>query len=132
MAVSPSFAATPRIGSVSISTADSSGTGSSFTAPTNFGTVITGASTGTRIAEIVVKCAATSAAAIVRIFLYDGTTYWLFDEVTIAAATGSSTVQQTRVSTSYNNLILPSASWSIRVTTSVGQTTHVTALGADL
>lgn len=127
MATSPSFAAVPRIGSVSIATADSS-----YTAPTNVGTLITGASTGTRIAEIVVKNAATSSSAIVRIFLHDGTTYWLFDEVTIAAATGSATVQQTRVSTSYNNLILPSASWSVRVTTSVSQATHVTALGADL
>jgi len=127
MATSPVFAVTPRIGAVSIATADSS-----YTSPTNVGTLITGASTGTRISEIVVKNAATSAAAIVRIFLYDGSTYWLFDEVTIAAATGSSTVQQTRVSTTYNNLILPSASWSVRVTTSVSQTTHVTAFGADL
>jgi hypothetical protein len=127
MAASPVFAVTPRIGAVSVATADSS-----YTAPTNVGTLITGVSTGTRIAEIVVKCAATSAAAIVRIFLYDGTTYWLFDEVTIAAATGSSTVQQTRVSTTYSNLILPSASWSVRVTTSVAQATHVTAFGADL
>jgi hypothetical protein len=127
MATSPAFAVTPRIGNVSIATADSS-----YTAPSNVGTLITGASTGTRIAELVVKCAATSAAAVVRVFLYDGTTYWLFDEITVAAATGSSTVQQTRVSNTYNNLILPSASWSIRVTTSVAQTTHVTALGADL
>jgi hypothetical protein len=127
MATSPSFAVTPRIGAVSIATADSS-----YTAPTNVGTLITGAATGTRIAELVVKNAATSAAAIVRVFLYDGTTYWLFDEVTVAAATGSSTVQQTRVSVLYNNLILPSASWSVRVTTSVSQATHVTALGADL
>ena len=127
MATSPAFAVTPRVGAVSIATADSS-----YTAPTNVGTLITGASTGTRISEIVVKCAATSAAAIVRVFLYDGTTYWLYDEVTVAAATGSSTVQQTRVSTTYNNLILPSASWSVRVTTSIAQTTHVTAHGADL
>ena len=127
MAASPVFAVTPRIGNVSIATAEAS-----YTAPTNVGTLITGASTGTRVAEIVVKCAATSVAAIVRIFLYDGTTYWHFDEVNIAAATGSATVQQTRVSTTYNNLILPSASWSVRVTTSVAQTTHVTALGADL
>jgi hypothetical protein len=127
MATNPVFAVTPRIGAVSVATADSS-----YTAPTNVGTLIAGASTGTRIAEIVVKCAATSAAAIVKIFLYDGTSYWLFDEVTVAAATGSSTVQQTRVSTTYNNLILPSASWSVRVTTSVAQTTHVTAFGADL
>jgi hypothetical protein len=127
MASNPVFAVTPRIGAVSVATADAS-----YTAPTNAGTLITGASTGTRIAEIVVKCAATSAAAIVRIFLYDGTTYMLFDEVTVAAATGSATVQQTRVSTTYNNLILPSASWSVRVTTSVAQATHVTAFGADL
>lgn len=127
MATAPAFAVTPRISSVSIATAESS-----YTAPTNVGTLITGGTSGTRVSEIVCKCAATSAAAIVRIFLYDGTTYWLFDEVTIAAATGSSTVQQTRVSTTYNNLVLPSSSWSVRVTTSVSQTTHVTALGADL
>jgi len=127
MATSPVFAVTPRIGAVSVATADSS-----YTAPTNVGTLITGASTGTRIAEIVVKNAATSAAAVVRIFLHDGTTFWLFDEVTVAAATGSATVQQSRVSTLYSNLILPSASWSIRVTTSVAQATHVTAFGADL
>jgi len=127
VATSPVFAVAPRIGAVSIATAESS-----YTAPTNVGTLISGASTGTRIAEIVVKCAATSAAAIVRIFLYDGTTYWLFDEVSVAAATGSATVQQTRVSTTYNNLILPSAAWSVRVTTSVAQATHVTAFGADL
>jgi len=127
MATSPVFATTPRIGSVSIATADSS-----YTSPTNFGTLITGASTGTRITEIVAKCAATSAAAIVRIFLYDGSTYWLFDELNISASTGSSTVQQARTSITYNNLFLPSSSWSIRVTTSVSQATHVTVLGADL
>lgn len=127
MATSPAFATTPRIGAVSIATAEAS-----YTAPTSVGTLITGASTGTRIAEIVCQCAATSAAAIVRIFLYDGTTYWLFDEVTIAAATGSTTAKQTRVSTTYNNLVLPSSSWSLRATTSVSQTTIVTALGADL
>jgi hypothetical protein len=127
MATSPAFAITPRIGAVSIATAEAS-----YTSPTNFGTLITGAATGTRIAEIVVKLAATSAAAVVRVFLHDGTSYFLLDELTVAAATGSSTVQQTRVSNSYNNLILPSASWSIRVTTSVAQTTHVTAFGADL
>lgn len=128
MAINQSaFAITPRIGAVSIATADSS-----YTSPTNVGTLITGVTAGTRVAEIVVKCAATSAAAVVRFFLYDGTTYYLFDEVTVAAATGSSTVLQTRVSTTYSNLVLPSASWSVRVTTSVSQATHVTALAADL
>jgi len=127
MAAAPQFAATPRIGAVSIATADSS-----YTAPTNVGTLITGVAAGTRINEIVVKSAATSAAAVVRIFLFDGTTYWLFDELSVTAATGSSTVPQFRTRVTYDNLVLPSASWSVRVTTSVSQVTHVTVFGADL
>lgn len=127
MALNPQFAVTPRIGAVSVATADSS-----YTAPTNVGTLITGVAAGTRINEIVVKCAATSAAAVVRIFLYDGTTYWLFDELVVGAITGSSTVAQFRTRVTYDNLVLPNASWSVRVTTSVSQATHVAALGADL
>lgn len=127
MAVSPSFAVTPRIGSVSISTQETS-----LTSPTNFGTLITGVAAGTRVSEIVVKCAASSAAALVRVFLYDGSTYYLFDEIVVALSTSSNTGATTRVSTRYDNLILPSASWSVRVTTTIAQPTHVTAFAADL
>lgn len=128
MALNPQFAATPRVGAVSIATAEAS-----LTAPTNVGNLITGVSAGTRISEIVVKCAAASSAAIVRVFLFDGSAYWLFDEILVAAqASPSASTATTRVSTLYNNLILPSSSWSVRVTTSVSQATHVTALGADL
>lgn len=128
MATSPAFAVTPRMSAVSIATAESS-----LTAPTNVGTLITGVTAGTRVSEIVVKMAAASSAAIVRVFLYDGTTYWLFDEISVAAvASPGASTATTRVSTSYSNLVLPSSSWSVRVTTSVSQTTHVTALGADL
>lgn len=127
MAAAPTFAVTPRIGAVSIATADSS-----YTAPTNVGTVLTGVAAGTRINEVVIKSAATSSAAVVRLFLYDGTTYWLFDEVVIAAITGSSTAATQRTRLTYDNLVLPSASWSLRATTSVSQATHVTAHGADL
>lgn len=127
MATNPAFAATPRIGAASAATADSS-----FTSPTNVVTVLTGASTGTKINEVVVKSAATSSAAILRLWLYDGSTYWLFDEIAIAAVTGSATLAQNRVSTTYSNLVLPSASWSLRASVSVSQTTHVIALGADL
>ena len=127
MAAEPAFAVTPRIGSVAISTAETS-----LTAPTSFGTLITGVAAGTRVAEIVVKCAATSSAALVRVFLHDGTNYFLFDEITVPAATSSNTAATTRASSPYSNLVLPSASWSVRVTTTIAQATHVTALAADL
>lgn len=129
MATSPAFAATPRLGSVSVATADSS-----YTAPTNVGTVLAGVAAGTRISEVVAKIAitSTSTAAVVRLFLFDGTTYYLFDELVLASSVASASVASTRAVAVYNNLILPSASWSLRVTTSVSQATHVTALGADL
>lgn len=130
MALEPQFAVTPRIGAVSIATADSS-----MTAPAASGTVLTGVAAGTRIAEVVVKVAITggaSTASVVRLFLHDGTNFWLFDEIVCPAATGSASVASTRVSATYSNLVLPSASWSLRAATSVSQATIVTALGADL
>lgn len=127
MATNPVFAVTPRIGSANISVADSS-----YTSPTSFATVISGGSNGTRISEIVVKCAATSAAGIVRIFLYDGSNYRLFDEIVVSAATGSATVSTNRVFVGYTSLILPSSNWSLVATTSVSQSINVIAFGADL
>jgi len=127
MAADPAFAVTPRIAAVNIASANTNRDGTGTVA-----TLITGASTGTRIAEIVVQAKATTTAGMVRVFLYDGSVYYLFDEVSIAAATVSASVKGTRVSTTYNNLVLPNASWSIRVSTHNAESIDVTALGADL
>lgn len=130
MAANPVFAVTPRLASATLSVADTS-----YTAPANVATLLTGAATGTRVAEIVVQATATvSAATMVRIFLFDSvaSAYYLYDEVAIAAATGSQSVRQTRVSTLYNNLILPNSNWSVRVTTHSANTFTVTAHAADL
>ena len=127
MAAEPAFAVTPRIASVNVATANTNRDGTGTVA-----TLITGASTGTRIAEIVCQAKATTTAGMVRVFLYDGSTYFLFDEVSIAAATPSASVKGTRVSTTYNNLVLPSASWSVRVSTHNAESIDVAALGADL
>jgi hypothetical protein len=127
MAADPAFAVTPRIASVNVATANTNRDGTGTVA-----TLITGASTGTRIAEIVVQARVTTTAGMVRIFLHDGTTFYFFDEVSIAAATVSASVKGTRVSTTYNNLVLPNASWSVRVSTHNAESMDVTALGADL
>jgi len=127
MAADPVFAVTPRIASVNVATANTNRDGSGTVA-----TLITGAATGTRIAEIVVQARVTTTAGMVRIYLYDGSSYRFFDEVAIAAATVSASVKGTRVSTSYNNLVLPSASWSLVVSTHNAESMDVTALGADL
>jgi hypothetical protein len=127
MAAEPVYAVTPRIGAANVATANTNRDGSGTVA-----TLITGAATGTRVAEIVVKARANTTAGMVRAYLYDGTTYRLLDEYSIASATVSASVQGTRVSTTYNNLILPSTSWSIVVSTHNAESFDVIALGADL
>lgn len=127
MAAEPVFAVTPRISATNVATANTNRDGSGTVA-----TLITGAATGTRVAEIVVKARVTTTAGQVRAWLYDGTNYRFLDEYAIAAATVSATVQGVRVSATYSNLILPSASWSIVVATHNGESIDVIAFAADL
>jgi hypothetical protein len=128
MATSPVFAVTPRIGMTQVSVANANYDGVTGT----YSDVIIGASTGTRVAEIVVQAAATTTAGMVRLFITDGSTTRMFDEVSIAAATVSASVKATRVSTTYNNLILPNQNWKIIASTHNAVAINVMALGADL
>lgn len=129
MATTPAFIATARVAAVSLSSANTAtdGTGT-------ITTLIAGASTGTRILEIDVKQSATSAAAIVNIFLSTdgGTTWKVFDSITVSAVSQSNTVAGSRAFTSYANLILPSSQYVLGVTTTIAQATNVIALGGDL
>lgn len=130
MATSPAFISTARIGRCSLSTAN--------TATDGTGTItdlITGAAAGTRVLSINVQGTATTVAALVNIFLYDGTNYDLFDQFTISATTGSNTVKGYRLVTAYTDLVLPSASWKLGATISVAPTSgtvRVAAFGGDL
>jgi hypothetical protein len=130
MAASPAFISTPRIGRCSLSTAN--------TATDGTGTItdlITGVAAGTRVLSINVQGTATTVAALVNIFLYDGTNYDLFDQFTISATTGSTTVKGYRLVTAYTDLVLPTASWKLGATITVAPssgTVRVAAFGGDL
>ena len=130
MAASPAFISTPRIGRLSLSTAN--------TATDGTGTIndlIVGVSAGTRILSVNVQGTATTVAALVNLFLFDGTNWDLFDQVTISAITGSNTVKGYRLVTAYTDLVLPSATWKLGATITVAPTTgtvRVAAFGGDL
>lgn len=125
MATSPNFAATPRVGAVLISTADTS-----RTSPTNVGIVLTAGSSGSRIDEINVVAMGTTTANVVRLFLFDGTNYFLMQEVLIAALIPSASLPVVTYTTTYNNLMLPSG-WSLRATTNNAESYEVLAFGGD-
>ena len=130
MAASPAFISAPRIGRLSLSTAN--------TATDGTGTIndlIVGVAAGTRVLSVNVQGTATTVAALVNLFLWDGTQWDLFDQVTITATTGSNTVKGYRLVTAYTDLVLPSTSHKLGATISVAPTTgtvRVSAWGGDL
>jgi hypothetical protein len=127
MATTPSFATVPRIGMGQVTVANAGRDGSGTVV-----TILTGAATGTRIAEVVVQAIVTTTAGMVRLFLSNGVTTRLLDEVSIAVATPSASVKATRVSTTYNNLVLPDNTWSLIAATNNAEAANVIAFGADL
>lgn len=133
MATDPQFAATIQLGSQLLGALETN-----LQVPTTTSTVLTAGTNGTKIEEIVVKAtttslAATTVAGLVYIFLFDGTTYHLYDDITVSAVTGSATVPPFRASKTYANLWLKSG-WSLRCSQSVtgnASILKVEAFGAD-
>ncbi len=126
---SPIFLAVPKIGAVSVSTANTARDGSGTIA-----TVFTAGSFGSKINEVVIKAEADPADSTVVFFLYDGSTYHVFDEWDIGnPAAGATTTVSYRESRTYDNLLLPSG-WSLRASITVALTSgvlRVVALGGD-
>jgi len=131
MAASPTYASTPRIGVANFSTAN--------TARDGTGTIVdilTGVAAGTRVERIVMKATGDPADSVATIFLNNGTSYFLFDEVDLGnPAAASNTVESWRFEKAYSDLILPSASWKLAMAITVALTSGVIvgwAFGADL
>ena len=130
MAATPAFAATPRTGSIIASaTLDAS-----LTAPTNVGIIITGVAAGTKIEQVVMQALGTTAAGVVNLFLFDATTYHLIDQFLVPVVVSSTTARAWQSARNYANLLLPTASWSLRFTVTVAglqSLIKATAFGGD-
>lgn len=132
MATSAQYAATPKVGSALLTTADTS-----LTAPTTVGTVLSAGANGTRIDYIDIQGVATTVAGNINLFIFDGTNYILWNQVNVVAVTSSNTSPAWQATLSSNGnanilpLVLPTG-YSLRATTSVAQTgIRVTACGGD-
>lgn len=133
MATDPSFASTVNVGAGIPGTAETS-----LTVPTNSVTILTAGSNGAKVEEVVVEAVTTSltpttVAGLVYLFIYDGTTYHLFDVIPINAVTASSTVAPFRTRVTYTNLLLKNG-WVLKASQSISGNASllkVTALGAD-
>lgn len=132
MSTSAQYASTPKFGSATLSTADTS-----LTAPTTVGTVLTAGTSGTRIDYIDIQGVATTVAGIINLFVFDGTNYILWQQVPVIAVTSSTTVPAftALLSSNSNSNVMPltlPTGYSLRATTTVAQTgIRVTAYGGD-
>jgi hypothetical protein len=132
MAATAQYSATPKFGSATLTTADTS-----LTAPTTVGTIVTAGASGTRIDYIEIQGVATSVAGLINLFIYDGTNYVLWNQVPVVAVTSSTTAPAfaAYLSSNSNSNIMPltlPTGYSLRAATSVAQTgVRVTAYGGD-
>lgn len=131
MAVAPGFAATARCAIAAISTANTNrdGTGT-------IGAVFTAGSSGSRIDTILVEATGTTTAGMVRLYIYNGTTAYLFKELPVLAITPSGTVAAwgTQVNSTLDRelpIIIPTG-YSLRASTHNAETFNVIAMGGDL
>ena len=126
MASSPQFIATPRLGVVLVSTANTNRDGSG-TIETGF----TAGASGSRIERIVVEARATTTAGMVRLYIHNGTTAFLWREVSVSAITPSASVKTFREEIAVEDLILPTG-YSLRASTHNAENFNVLAFGGDL
>jgi hypothetical protein len=126
MATSPNFASTVQIGVGSLSTADTARTGT----PTNVVTIFTAGASGSRIDEVNIIATGTTTAGVVRLWIFTGSVYYLFEEILVSAITPSTTLATFNTTITFNNLMLP-AGHSLRATTNNSEGFNVIAFGGD-
>jgi hypothetical protein len=125
MSTSPQFAATVNngiavLGTNGVDATNRDGSGATTAAPVSG---FSAGASGSKVEEIVVKAQTDPADCTILIFLYDGSTHYLYDEWDIGnPAAGSATVASYREARQYENLVLKTG-WSVRFVVTAAPTT---------
>ena len=104
---SPVFPLTPIVGIGSLQSATAITARTPITGTTGLVQLTATSTNGTRIDQITVKASATSVANNVFIWVYNGTTSYLFDEFDITAITAANTTDSAVLTKTYTFLTLP-------------------------
>jgi hypothetical protein len=134
MATDPQFASSINLGVALLGAAETN-----LQVPTTTSVILTAGTNGTKVEELVIEAAMTAltgatVAGQVYVFLYDGSTYHLYDSVLVTAVSPSTTVAPFRVNRFYVNLVLKTG-WSLRASQSIvgnASLLKVFASGGDL
>jgi hypothetical protein len=119
MATTPQYASTPINGAVNIATANAGRDGSG-----TLGTLITASGNGIRVDDMYVTATGTTTAGAVRMFLSNGTTNYLIQELIVTAVTASATVPAWSQPINSKGLVLQSG-WSLKFSTNNAESFNI-------
>lgn len=125
---SPIFPGAPIVGIATLVSATPITSGANISGTTGLTELVTTSTNGTRVDNIFVRCQGTSVASKVDVWIYDGTTSYLFDELDVPAVTASTTVDTAYISRGYTNLTLP-PTYKVYVSQTVATNLNVFAFG---
>jgi hypothetical protein len=124
----PIFPAAPVVGIASLVSATPVTSYANITGTTGLVQLTATSAEGTRVDNIVVKAQGTTVSSTVSIWLNDGTTSRIFDEIDVPALVASTTVDSFVVSRGYTNLTLP-PTFRLFVSQTVATNVNVFAFG---
>ena len=125
---SPIFPASPVVGLAALVSATPLTTYTNITGTTGLVQLTATSVNGSRVDNVVVKALNSTVASKVTIWLYDGTTSRVFDEIDVPANTSSTTVATFSLSRGYTNVTLP-PTYQLFVSQTVATNVNVFAFG---
>jgi hypothetical protein len=127
---SPIFPLVPIVGIASLVGATAVTSRANITGTTGLTQLTATSTNGTKIDAITVTGTATTVANIVDIWIYNGTTSYLYAEIGISAVTPSTTVSAFTTTVPFNNLVLP-PTYQLYVSEQISGNLNVMAFGGQ-
>lgn len=126
----PIFAQSPIVGIATLATPTAITSRANITGVTGLTQLTATSTNGTRIDRISVKASATTVATNLFVWIYNGTTSYLFDEIDVTVVTATNTVDSFTIYKDYSYLSLP-PTYQLYVSVSVQQNLNIFALGGQ-
>jgi hypothetical protein len=126
----PIFPLSPVVGIATLTSATAVTSLANITGTTGLTQLTPTSTNGKRIDAITVKGKGTTVASKLDIWIYNGTTSFIFDEFDVTATTASNTADAFILTKTYSNLVLP-ATYQLFVSETVQTDLNVFAFGGD-
>ena len=104
---SPIFPNVPIIGIASLANATAVTSRLPITGTSNLVALTTTSTNGTRVDAITVKAQGNSTAGLLDVWIYNGTTSYLYDEIAYGTVTANTTTTSNVATTTYSTLTMP-------------------------